>query len=107
MQHIWTVIIPFLAPGGSICAPAWESGPFRQTVLQTWESSRVLDEAVQLQNSGFPGKSRTAWPLLLKLLVLIYKHGSHFVQGSCPGWVVGGSMPRVETILLNTLAAML
>lgn len=41
------------------------------------------------------------------VLVLIYKHGSHFVQESCPGWVVGGSMPRVEAILVNTVAAML
>lgn len=26
------------------------------------------------------------------VLVLIYKRASLFVQGSCPGWVVGGSM---------------
>lgn len=41
------------------------------------------------------------------MLVLIYKRASVFVQGSCPGWVVGGSTPRVEAILVNPVAPML
>lgn len=40
------------------------------------------------------------------VLVLIYKRASLFVQGRCPGWVVGGSMLRVEAILVNTGAPM-
>lgn len=36
-KHIWTVIIPFSAPGGSTCALAWESGPSGKAVLQIWE----------------------------------------------------------------------
>lgn len=44
MQHICKMIIPFSAPGGSTCAPEWESGPSGQTGLGN-KSSRILDDA--------------------------------------------------------------
>ncbi|XP_064580274.1 caspase recruitment domain-containing protein 19 isoform X2 [Zonotrichia leucophrys gambelii] len=47
LQHLWTVIIPFSAPGGSPCAPAWSQVLLgKQCYRLGNKSSRVLDEAV-------------------------------------------------------------
>lgn len=93
-KHIWTVIIPFSAPGGSTCALAWESGPSGQTVFQIWEWIEQGHGwsclAAEIQ---FPWQVKNSLAFTAEtVLVLIYKRASLFVLGSCPGWVVGSSM---------------
>lgn len=53
---------------------------------------------VSLASLAFPAEA---------VLVFICKCALLFVQGGCPGWAVGGSMQRVEAILVSPVVLML